>query len=188
MDERQQRERQLREEILSRFPENTLLAVKFVWQIAGDEQSEAANPNTLDVRLIPQGPAEYNAHASEMPSRGKIPEHVYNRVVDEFWQAHEAAIAQFGKDLKGRVPERVRISVAYGGYSKGSVIVEPRLTPVMARLDTTDLETLDALIAAGCAPNRADAIRWALARVRERPAYRKLVDRLREIQALKSEL
>ena len=58
----------------------------------------------------------------------------------------------------------------------------------MARLDRTDLETLDALIAAGCAPNRADAIRWALARVRERPAYRRLVEGVREIQALRAEL
>ena len=76
----------------------------------------------------------------------------------------------------------------YGGYMQGWVIVEPPLTPVMARLDPIDLETLDALIAAGCAPNRADAIRWALARVRERPAYQKLVDRVREVQALRAEL
>jgi hypothetical protein len=44
----------------------------------------------------------------------------------------------------------------------------------MARLDPKDLETLDALITAGIVSNRADGVRWALARVRERPAYTQL--------------
>ena len=33
-----------------------------------------------------------------------------------------------------------------------------------------DLETLDTLIIAGIAANRARAVRWTLARIRERPA------------------
>jgi Arc/MetJ-type ribon-helix-helix transcriptional regulator len=61
------------------------------------------------------------------------------------------------------------------------------LTPVMTRLDGTDLETLDALIAAGIAASRADAVRWALARIRERPAYAQLRERAREIERLKTE-
>jgi hypothetical protein len=61
------------------------------------------------------------------------------------------------------------------------------LTPVMARLGAEDLETLDTLITAGIAPNRAQAVRWALARIRERPAYAQLRDRAREIEALKSQ-
>jgi hypothetical protein len=81
----------------------------------------------------------------------------------------------------------VRLSVAYGGYIHDRDL-EPPLTPVMARLDRTDPETLDALIAAGCAPNRADAIRWALARVRERPVYPQLVERVREVRAVRAEL
>jgi hypothetical protein len=48
------------------------------------------------------------------------------------------------------------------------------LTPVMARLDPKDLETLDALITAGIVSNRADGVRWALARIPERPAYTQL--------------
>jgi hypothetical protein len=182
------RAKELRPEIEAHFPEGTLLDVVFVWQIGGSTESEAAGPNTLDIRLIPRGPKEYNSVAAEQPGQGKIPEDVYNSVVDGFWKAHKPAVVQLGKDLKGRVPERVRICASYGGYLAGWVIVEPPLTPVMARLDPTDLETLDALIAAGCAPNRADAIRWALTRVRERPAYQKLVDRVREVQALRSEL
>jgi hypothetical protein len=60
-------------------------------------------------------------------------------------------------------------------------------TPVMARLGPADLETVDALITAGIAANRAEAVRWALARIRERPAYQKLRERAREIEELKAQ-
>ena len=60
------------------------------------------------------------------------------------------------------------------------------LTPVMARLGPADLETLDTLITAGFAANRAQAVRWALARIRERPAYAELRERAREIENLRS--
>jgi len=58
---------------------------------------------------------------------------------------------------------------------------------VMARLGGADLETLDTLIAAGIASSRAEAVRWALARIRERPAYEQLRARVREIENLKSQ-
>jgi Arc/MetJ-type ribon-helix-helix transcriptional regulator len=61
------------------------------------------------------------------------------------------------------------------------------VTAVMARLGREDLETLDTLIAAGIAGSRAEAVRWALARIRERPAYELLRARSREIEALKSQ-
>jgi hypothetical protein len=57
----------------------------------------------------------------------------------------------------------------------------------MARLGPTDLETLDTLITAGIASSRADAVRWALARIRERPAYAQLSQRVREINELKAQ-
>jgi Arc/MetJ-type ribon-helix-helix transcriptional regulator len=57
----------------------------------------------------------------------------------------------------------------------------------MARLGPADLETVDALITAGIAANRAEAVRWALARILERPAYEKLRERAREIEDLKSQ-
>ena len=60
-------------------------------------------------------------------------------------------------------------------------------TPVMARLAAEDLETLDMLITAGIATSRAEAVRWALARLRERPAYEQLRARTREIEELKSQ-
>jgi hypothetical protein len=57
----------------------------------------------------------------------------------------------------------------------------------MTRLGPVDLETLDVLITAGIAPNRAEAVRWTLARIRERPAYTKLIERVRELEELKAQ-
>ena len=51
--------------------------------------------------------------------------------------------------------------------------------PELTRLGPAGLETLDTLIMAGTAATRAEAIRWALDRIRERPAYQ----RLRELRA-----
>jgi Arc/MetJ-type ribon-helix-helix transcriptional regulator len=68
---------------------------------------------------------------------------------------------------------------------------EPRpegdLTPVMVRMRAGELEVIDTLIGAGIAANRAEAVRWALARISERPAYAQLRERTREIERLKNE-
>jgi len=61
------------------------------------------------------------------------------------------------------------------------------LTPVMARPGPAELDIVDTLISACIAPNRAEVIRWALARISERPAYAQLRERTREIERLKSE-
>jgi hypothetical protein len=88
------------------------------------------------------------------------------------------------KDAKGPIPIRkMRMGHRVGALEAGDV----PLTPVMARLGTEDLETVDTLITAGIAGNRADAVRWALARIRERPAYEKLRERAREIEELKAQ-
>ena len=53
-----------------------------------------------------------------------------------------------------------------GGAPRGSLEARAaeggELSPVMARLGPVDLETLDALITAGIAGSRAEAVRWAL--------------------------
>src|SRR5215468_9311705 len=61
------------------------------------------------------------------------------------------------------------------------------LTPVMARLAPSDVEVLDALITAGIVPNRAEGVRWALARIRERPAYTQLREHIGKIDELKTQ-
>ncbi len=49
-----------------------------------------------------------------------------------------------------------------------------------ALLGPVDLATLDMLITAGIAASRAEVLRWALARIREQPAYAQLSERPRE--------
>jgi len=57
----------------------------------------------------------------------------------------------------------------------------------MVRLRTEELDTVDTLITAGIAGNRAEAVRWALARIRERPAFEQLRVHTREIERLKTD-
>jgi hypothetical protein len=106
---------------------------------------------------------------------------------------------QFRDDLSERWPEIRHIEVMTederGQRTGGSVrFVEDgqeapngEYTHVMVRLKTAELDIVDTLIAAGIANNRAEAIRWALTRIRERPAYEQLREHTRGIERLKSE-
>jgi Arc/MetJ-type ribon-helix-helix transcriptional regulator len=73
----------------------------------------------------------------------------------------------------------------------GSEAADGAFTQVMVRLRTAELDIVDTLVAAGIANNRAEAIRWALTRIPERPAYEQLRERTREhtrdIERLKGE-
>lgn len=124
------------------------------------------------------------------------------RAVEAFRDAHRAAIRELRRDLD-KLPEvgalefvpsgedqqggfrgpRIRLGRPRGDLEAGGV----PLIPVMARLGPADLETVDALVTAGIAGSRAEAVRWALARIRERPAYLKLRERARDIEELKSQ-
>lgn len=120
--------------------------------------------------------------------------------IEEFHQAHRTAIHDLRRDLD-RLPGIGLLEIIAGseGEDLGPRIRlasrdypplttgEGPLVPVMARLGPADLETVDVLITAGIAANRADAVRWALARIRERPAYAQLQQRAREIEELKAQ-
>jgi hypothetical protein len=43
------------------------------------------------------------------------------------------------------------------------------------------------VVTAGIVPNRADGVRWALARVRQRPAYAQLREHIGKIDELKAQ-
>jgi len=85
-------------------------------------------------------------------------------------------------------PDQPRLMLKLG-QARGpmGVLDAPGLTPVMARLGADDLQTLDTLITAGIASSRAEAVRWTLARIRERPAYEQLRALTREIEDLKAQ-
>ena len=102
----------------------------------------------------------------------------------------EIRIVEFmcGEDPIGREGHGPRFSRAAGArladvaeWEHGAV------TPVVAELGPPGLDTLDTLIRAGFAATRPQAIRWALDRIRERPAYSRLLDLQRDTDALKDE-
>jgi hypothetical protein len=118
---------------------------------------------------------------------------------DAFHDAHREALHELRSELD-RLPTRVTLQFTTGADAgKGKPVIQlgqgpagpggggPGLTPVMARLGHEDLETLDTLITAGIASSRAEAVRWALARIRERPAFEQLRAHTREIETLKSQ-
>ena len=123
------------------------------------------------------------------------------RVMHEFHHAHGAALRELRRDLDQLPGVGLLEVVAAGGEEAGDRGPrlrlaakdcpppggEGQLVPVMARLRPADLETVDVLITAGIAANRAEAVRWALARIRERPAYAQLQQRAREIEELKTQ-
>ena len=115
--------------------------------------------------------------------------------LETFHRANRDAIRDVHRDICQRWPQATRFKfVTSDGEGRkfmwrAPVPDEPPgdLTPVMARLGPADLETLDTLITAGFAANRAQAVRWALARIRERPAYAELRERAKEIESLRSQ-
>jgi hypothetical protein len=74
-----------------------------------------------------------------------------------------------------------------GGRARALDEVSEELTPVMTRLGAADLATVDTLITAGIANSRAEVLRWAVGRIRERPAYAQLKERVHEIDELKAQ-
>jgi hypothetical protein len=123
------------------------------------------------------------------------------KTLHAFTEAHDEAI----KDLRAKVAEkmpfiaRVQFTVASESEEDERLgIMMPigppdrtavgrSLTPVMARLDPEDVQTLDSLITVGIVSNRADGVRWALARIRERPAYTQLREQISKIDELKAQ-
>jgi hypothetical protein len=174
---------QFDEEVRRRLPGASIERTE-VLQHGDDPEVE---PGQLLARVVIAAPSE---------------EEERKRVFDELHAAHHEAFHELRKELN-KLPVPVVLQFVAGGAPaedrpKGPIIQlfhargggegpAPGLTPVMARLGADDLETLDTLIGAGIATSRAEAVRWALARVRERPAYEQLRARTREIEELKSQ-
>ena len=163
-------EQQIDGEVKKRFPG----AVRRVAVLQyGDDP--VIEPGDLLVRVIIEAPEEHEGQQEALQA---------------FEKAHGPALKHFRHDLSAQLPEVGRLEfrtsdtgdgprlVLGDGRARGSLEARAldggELTPVMARLGPADLETLDALITAGIAASRAEAVRWALARIRERPAYAQL--------------
>jgi hypothetical protein len=177
-------EQQLGDEVTKRFPDSAVQQARVLQY--GDEPM--IEPGELLVRLVLAAPEGRKGQ---------------EQALHAFEEAHDEAFKQFRKDLSAELPNVWRLEVltstdngdgprmVLGGRRLDSLTARAaeggELTPVMARLGRVDLETLDALITAGIASSRAEAVRWALARIRERPAYAQLRERAREIERLKTE-
>jgi hypothetical protein len=173
----------LDETVKSRFPDGMIEQVRLLQY--GDDP--VVEPGQLMVRIVAAAGAD---------------EEVQRRVARKLEGAFRQQMDQLREDLGDKLPQATRIEIRIGDDQKGPRFFMARpakssleeralggaeLTPVMARLGPVDLETLDTLITAGIAGSRADAVRWALARIRERPAYAQLRAKSAEIEELKSQ-
>jgi hypothetical protein len=180
-DEKERLERGAEEELNRQFGDGTVQKVEVLQY--GDEP--VIEPGQVMVRVIltPTGEdQEETLHAFE--------------------KAHRAAIEDLGKKVAPKMPSigRVEITLPPQPGERGHPVISMstgppdrtaagrNLTPVMARLDPRDVEVLDALITAGIVSNRADGVRWALTRIRERPAYTQLREHIGKIDELKAQL
>jgi Arc/MetJ-type ribon-helix-helix transcriptional regulator len=130
----------------------------------------------------------------------------YEQTLTAFDQANKTAREQFTGYLAAKLREIRLVEYTFsnnpvtcdGHGPRASNPVGERLpdiqerehgedTPLLARLGPAGLETVDTLIMAGVAATRAEAIRWALDRIRERPAYQRLRELRSDADKLKNE-
>jgi hypothetical protein len=125
----------------------------------------------------------------------------YERALDAFMYQHKAALKEFRRYVAGHLPETTLLEFTFdeAGAPEATRTVmrlgrptsgEPagrELIPVMTRFAPADVETMDTLITAGIAASRAEAVSWALARIRARPAYARLGEPGRDVESLKTE-
>ncbi len=149
-------------------------------------------PDQLMPRLVFKDPADRVRDPHPDPRK-------VAKAARTFKLAVAPGLNQFRNDLLERWPEIRYIEVMTednrgqrtGGnvqfVEDGRKAADGEFTHVMVRLRTAELDIVDTLIAAGIANNRAEAIRWALTRIPERPAYEQVREHTRDIERLKSE-
>jgi hypothetical protein len=178
----------IEDQVRSVFPEGAIERV----QVLGYGDDPEVEPGETAIRvLIAPGPAEDDEAAGEN--------------LRDFHEANRAAIKRLRHDLPRFIgwiefrpdrpadpakPHGPMIKLRIGGdrgrdCPPGEAAEE--LTPVMTRLGPADLATVDTLITAGIATSRAEVLRWAIGRIRERPAYAQLQQRVHEIDQLKAQ-
>lgn len=174
--------RQLARQVRERLPDAPIQRVEIL-QHADEPQVE---PGAVLGRVhlkVPADPAERERTLEAFRGAYRQAVHDLREVVDVLPQASTLEfVLGDGGDGHERDPVFRLASLRRDADSAAASLV-----PVMARLGPAELETVDTLIAAGVAANRAEAIRWALARIRDRPAYQQLQERVREIAELKGQ-
>ena len=171
-----------RQQIRERFPDAPVAAVQ-VLQYGDDPEVE---PGQLLVRVVLEAPEDKEGRRQVL--KAVHDREAFSELRRDLEQIGEIGLLEFvAGEGDGHGEGSPRIRLAVGPMGGSTLPPDGPLVPVMARLGPADLETVDALITAGIATNRADAVRWALARIRERPAYAQLVQKTREITDLKAQ-
>jgi len=180
-------EREIDQEARARFP-GTAVRQAVLLQYGDDPE---IGPGDLWVRVLldADGPEDYEP------------------VLTAFRQAtSETAGEQFAGYLAEKLPEIRLVEYTFsnnpvtrdGHGPRVSNLVGERLSDIqerehgettleLTRLGPTGLETLDTLIMARTAATRAEAIRWILDRIRERPAYQRLRELRSEADTLRNQ-
>jgi hypothetical protein len=180
-EEKERLERGATEELNRRCGDGTVQKVEVLQY--GDEPVIEPGQAMLRVTLTPTGENQ-------------------DETLHAFEKAHSAAIEELRTTIARTMPfiGRVQFTLPPQPGERGHPVISMsigpldrtipgrNLTPVMARLDPRDVEVLDALITAGIVSNRADGVRWALTRIRERPAYTQLREHIGKINDLKAQL
>ncbi len=175
-------QRRIEDEVKTRFSEGVVRRVDLLQY--GDEP--AIEPGVVLVRAFvdppPGEPDDREPLVAFEDVNRKAMKKLRRDLTNEFPEVRELEfICETPEGESGRVMLQSKSALGERSRTGGD------LTPVMARLGPVDLETLDTLITAGIAVNRAEAVRWALARIRERAAYRELRERALEIERLRTE-
>jgi hypothetical protein len=132
-------------------PGQAAIRVFFDWP--GRSEGKKADPKTVHAFVVANSAA-----------LGVLGEELVPRVIRwaEF-RPESPAGAAIPHGLSYRITDRERSAAEHGEAQED-------LTPVMVRLGSGDLATLDGLITAGIVNSRAEGLRWALSRIREHPA------------------
>ena len=171
-----QLQRRLEDQVREHFPDGGVQRVALLQH--GDDP--AVEPGGLLARVFIE-------EAEEAPSH-------------QAWHRdHETMIGELQRELEENLPGASHLELWFGENGRHGKIrhrlgpppddparSEQDLIPVHITLGPVDLEMLDALITAGTAASRAEAVGWVLARIRERPAYARLSERARELDELKA--
>jgi hypothetical protein len=178
----------LERQIRQLFPDGTFTRVE-VLQYGDDPGVE---PGDIGIRaFVPRGDRPAGQEQDE-------------QILDAFQAANHATIErmrdhlprfigwiEFHPDYPGpaeaRSPTTVVRLQSGGGRASALDTGAEELVSVMTRLGPADLAVVDTLITAGIASSRAEALRWAIGRIRENPVYEQLQQRVDEISELKNQ-
>jgi Arc/MetJ-type ribon-helix-helix transcriptional regulator len=178
--------REIDDELRARFP-GSIVRQAVLLQYGDDPEIE---PGDLWVRVLldADGPEDYEETLTAFDQANKTAREQFTRYLAAKLREITLVEYTFSNNPVTRDGHGPRASNPVGKRPPGIQEEDHgEATPLLARLGPPGLGTLDALIMAGIATTRAEAIRWSLDRIRERPAYQRLRELRCDADKLKNE-